>query len=75
MYLATCTVFFIKNQQYTGKKGKGHPCTGTEALYRPYDLYIYIYMLCITVRRISLIYIYIYVVHWLVMDDKICDII
>jgi hypothetical protein len=19
-----------------GKKGKGHPCTGTEALYRPY---------------------------------------
>jgi hypothetical protein len=23
---------------YKGK-GKGHPCTGTEALYRPYGLY------------------------------------
>jgi hypothetical protein len=21
---------------FAGKKGKGHPCTGTEALYRPY---------------------------------------
>jgi hypothetical protein len=22
--------------KHKGKKGKGHPCTGTEALYRPY---------------------------------------
>jgi len=22
---------------FTAGKGKGHPCTGTEALYRPYD--------------------------------------
>jgi len=26
----------FKSQSISVKKGKGHPCTGTEALYRPY---------------------------------------
>jgi hypothetical protein len=27
----------FKSVLHLYKKGKGHPCTGTEALYRPYD--------------------------------------
>ena len=26
----------VRHLYVTSKKGKGHPCTGTEALYRPY---------------------------------------
>jgi len=32
-------LFYTDTLKFTYKKGigKGHPCTGTEALYRPYD--------------------------------------
>ena len=32
----TLIQFTNKSQNSDYKKGKGHPCTGTEALYRPY---------------------------------------